>query len=209
MTTGSEVDIRRVPTAEVGSVIDVMCEAFADYPVMRFVIGSEAEDYPRRLQRLVGFFVMARALRNEPLLAAVRADEALAAATVSFPGGDSPPELAGLREEVWRALGADARERYEACGEAWAPLGVEVPHVHLNMIGVRPRFRGRGLARRLLEAVQDLSRATSGSQGVTLTTESQGNVTFYERAGYEVVGYVRVAPGLESWGMFRRNRPAT
>lgn len=203
----AEVEIRRLPPAEVESVIDVLCEAFADYPVMRFVIGSGVEDYPRRLRRLVGFFVMARALRDEPLLAALRANEALGAATVSIPGGESPSALADLREEVWRRLGADARARYDACGDAWAPLGVEVPHIHLNMIGVRPGFRGLGLARRLLEAVQELSRATPGSQGVTLTTESPDNVAFYERAGYEVVGYARVAPELESWGMFRRNRP--
>lgn len=204
MTPASEVEIHRIPTARVASVIDVMCDAFSEYPVMRFVIGDDAEDYPRRLERLVGFFVMARALRGEPLFAATVGGRPAGAATVSFPDGESPHELGRLREEVWLELGSDARARYEACGDAWKPLGVDVPHIHLNMIGVRAGFRGRGLARGLLEVVQDLSRVTPGSQGVTLTTESPGNVAFYEGAGYEVVGHVRIAPELESWGMFRR-----
>jgi hypothetical protein len=40
---------------------------------------------------------------------------------------------------------------------------------------------------------------------VTLTTELPGNVQLYQHCGYEIVGRVDVAPGLETWGMYRRN----
>ena len=47
------------PTA-VPDVVDVLCESFFGYPVMRYVLGEEAMDYEERLKTLVHFFVMAR-----------------------------------------------------------------------------------------------------------------------------------------------------
>jgi GNAT superfamily N-acetyltransferase len=209
------VQIVRIPPDGADRVVDVLREAFYDYPVMRFVLADAGEAYPHRLRTLVGFFVMARALRNEPLLGIPRAEgsgpdpdaELAAAATVSFlDGPPSPPELAVLRDRVWTELGDEARERYERCGVAWSPLEeVGSRHIHLNMIGVRGGARGLGLARRLLDHVHDLSRQRADSMGVTLTTEDPRNVPFYERMGYEVVGHARIAPELETWGMFRRN----
>jgi ribosomal protein S18 acetylase RimI-like enzyme len=215
----AEGNVVRVPSLEAHRVVDVLAEAFFDYPVMRFVLSDAGEDYPHRLRTLVGFFVMARAFRDEPLLgvplhgggeadrneASDSGGALAAAATVSLlDGRPSPPELAEMRERVWGQLGEGARARYESCGHSWAPLEeVGHRHIHLNMIGVRDRARGLGLARRLIDRVHEISRATPGSKGVTLTTEDPANVRIYERLGYHVVGHVRIAPELESWGMFR------
>ena len=92
-------------------VVDVLCDAFRDYPVMRFVLGPNRADYAADLRTLIGLFVMSRALRGEHLLG-VMGDAGLeAAAIVSRPGAPSPPALAALREDVWSKLGADARGR--------------------------------------------------------------------------------------------------
>lgn len=200
--------VHRIPPSEVASVVRVLGAAFVDYPVMRFVIGEAGEAYPGRLTRLVRFFVMNRALRDEPMLGISVEGELAGAATVSFPDRPlpAPPAIEPLREELWDALGAEARSRYEACGAAWEPIGVTRPHIHLNMIGVPAPHRGRGLARRLLEAVHDLSGTTAGSEGVSLTTESLGNVDLYQHLGYEVVGRATIAPDLETWSMFRPDR---
>jgi ribosomal protein S18 acetylase RimI-like enzyme len=198
--------LARIRPVEAHRVVSVLAEAFADYPVMRHVIGSAGEDYPRRLERLVGFFVMARALRDEPMLAIPDGADLAAAMTMSFPDrGPEPAGLGALRAEVWADLGAEARARYERCGEVWATLDVQDPHVHVNMIGVRRAFQGTGLARRLLDEAQAVSRTTPGSRGVSLTTEDPRNVELYRRVGYEVVGHARVTPDLESWGLFRRD----
>ena len=56
-------------TKDVASeVVDVLCEAFFDYPVMRYVLGAEAGGYAERLATLMGFFVGARVLRGEVML---------------------------------------------------------------------------------------------------------------------------------------------
>lgn len=172
---------------------------------MRYVLGARGEPEPDRLRRLITLFVMARVLRNEPLLG-VPCDDGLAAVAIaSSPGGSSPPELAELRAAVWRDLGADAEARYDAYSRAAAPLIVDVPHIHLNMIGVCRRFQGTGLGRLLMDEVHRLSRDDPHSQGVTLSTERRSNIPFYERLGYRITGHARVAPELETWGLFRQD----
>lgn len=191
---------------DVPEVVSVLGESFFDYPVMRFVLGSEG-DYRARLEKLVTFFVMARVLRNEVLLGTRGPGGLTASALVSYPGGrESPTELAALRERTWAELGEEARSRYEAFAAATAPFEVQAPHIHLNMIGVRPSAQGRGLGRAVLEAVHDLSVSDTASTGVTLTTELESNVSLYRRFGYDLVGSAIVKSAFATWGFYRRDR---
>jgi GNAT superfamily N-acetyltransferase len=184
-------------------VIDVLSAAFRDYPVMHHVLGGSG-DYAARLHRLVGLFVMARVLRGEPLLGLGARGDLKGAAIVSYPGrGHTPAEFARLRDEVFHELGPDVRARYEAFGEATSDFAVNGPHIHLNMIGVRPGLQGQGLGRRLIDRVHRLSVDDPTSRGVTLTTENPANVPIYEKLGYSIIGHARVAPGLETWGFYR------
>jgi GNAT superfamily N-acetyltransferase len=190
----------------VQQVAGVLCEAFADYPVMRFVLGSEDKGYESRLETLMRFFVMARVLRDEIILGIDEGPDLGAAALISIPDGrESPAELGALRTAVWDDLGTEARARYEAIGAACEVFLVDVPHFHLNMIGVSRKFQGRGLGRILMDRIHRLSYEDSLSQGVTLNTEDPANLPLYRHLGYEVIGQSTVAPGLETWGFFRRD----
>ncbi len=183
-------------------VLGPLCEAFANYPVMRYVLGPEG-DFPARLRTLIGFFLVARTLRNDPILATYDGDEMTGVAICTLPGLAGPPDLDEAHAWTWAELGSDARERYAQWVHIWGPLNIAEPNIHVNMLGVPPRFQGRGLGRLLLERVHAMSRAHPESRGVSLTTESGGNVPFYQRLGYRVVGHGQIKPGLESWGFFR------
>jgi len=199
--------VRELLSEDAPEVVDVLCESFFDYPVMRFVVGAEAADYESRLRRLISFFVMSRVLRNESLLGIPGPAGLRAAALVSRPGvGVNPPELVPVRERVWAELGSAAQARYEAFGAACAPFEVDVPHLHLNMIGVRDEARGEGLGGQLIEHVHFVSTDDPVSSGVTLTTENPENVSFYEHFGYTLVGTSSVSPDLTTWGLFRADR---
>jgi len=175
---------------------------------MRWVLGEEEDEFERRLRRLIGFFVRARAVQGEPLLGISQGSELLAAAAVSFPGRLQPSAgLEVFREAVWEDLGPEARARYETCGLVWKEFEIPEPHIHLNMIGVRTSAQGNGFAGRLLQYVHELSVNSPPSEGVTLTTEDPTVVPFYLKAGYEVIGRARIAPSLETWGFFRKNEP--
>lgn len=204
---GSAPDVTRCGRDDVSQVVDVLVESFFDYPVMRFVLGNDNDEYGRQLRALIHFFVMARVHRDETILGIGSPDRLEATALVSRPGvGSSPPELGELRERVWNDLGPSARDRYERFGEACTPFEVDTPHIHLNMIGVRRDAQGRGLGGRLVDAVHRLSADDPDSSGVSLTTEDERNVTLYEHLGYEAVGRVTVTPSLTSWGFFRTDR---
>jgi GNAT superfamily N-acetyltransferase len=198
--------VRTLSREDVPQVADVLCDAFHDYPVMRLVLGTTTGATDARLRRLIEFFVMARALRDEPMFGVYVGGALAAAAIASYPDRVvRPPELETLREAVWRELGSAERERYEGCGRVWQSLAANVPHVHLNMIGVRGSAQGMGLGRLLLDRIHRLSRETPGSTGVTLTTEDPANVPLYQRAGYEIVGQARLAPFVETWSFYRRD----
>jgi ribosomal protein S18 acetylase RimI-like enzyme len=191
--------------ARADEVIGVLCDGFADYSIMRYVLGEEG-DYPARLRTLIGFFAGNRFLRNDAIIGASVDGELRGVALCSLPDRVSPPEMDQLRERTWAALGPAARARYDRCVEVWTPLGVAVPNVHLNMIAVPPRFQGQGLGRALLDAVHALSLERDDSRGVTLTTEVEANVALYRHVGYEVMGRGTIAPGLETWGRYRADR---
>jgi GNAT superfamily N-acetyltransferase len=196
--------VLRLGEEHVPEVIRVLCDAFYDYPVMRYVLGGHPDDYEGRLSTLIHFFVMARVLRNEELLGTMDGADLAATALVSYPGRGGPPaELLALRDEVWDKLDSESRSRYEAFGRACAPFEVEVPHIHLNMIGVSRASQGSGLGRKLMDHVHLMSHGDTSSQGVTLTTEDPANVPLYEHFGYRLVGHVTLSPTMGTWGFFR------
>ena len=210
-------ELKRLGPSERGVAVSVLCDAFHDYPVMRFVIGPEGEQvdgrstaserlaaYDRRLTALVDFFAHARTSRGDPVLAVMEGRAAVAVALVTPPGdGGQTPELVAHRERVWTELGSAARSRYEAFTAATRGFVVAGSHYHLNMLAVRRAHAGRGLARRLLDAVHGMSAQDPESCGVTLSTEDPSKVTLYEHFGYRRIGHVRVAAELETWGFFR------
>jgi ribosomal protein S18 acetylase RimI-like enzyme len=196
--------VQDVPAAADEQVVDVLVEAFAGYPVLRYLIGVEGDAFAGRLRALLEFFVAARRARAEPLLG-VRADEGWAAvALATLPDAVAPAAvLDAARERTWGQLGVAARDRYEELGRRWQTLAVAEPHLHLNLVGVRSANRGRELGAALVRAVVDRSRSHLTSCGVSLTTETEANVGFCRSLGFEVRGAVEAARGLRSWVMYR------
>lgn len=212
-----------LPPERVAEAIEVLADAFRDYPVMRFVVGGpsamaapvpqaasrEGRQHDEAIRLLVTFFVMARVLRGEPVLGVeVREDGGsatlAAVATLTLPSsGDAPEALAEYRDRTWGTLGDEAHARYEQLGLMWSQFHTQEPHHHLNMIGVRRTFAGRGLGRLLLDEVHRLSREDPDSAGVSLTTEDPANVAIYRHVGYEVTAVGEVSGVLRTWGMFR------
>jgi ribosomal protein S18 acetylase RimI-like enzyme len=190
--------------SDIADIVDVLCESFHDYPVMRFVLGDGTPDYDAQLRTLIAFFTAARTLRGEPMIG-IRSGADLAATVLvsRTSAAPSPEELAVVREATWAELGDAARLRYEAFGSACAPFIPPEPHLHINMIGVRRGSQGRGLGGMMLDHVAEMSRSDPGSSGISLTTEDPANVSLYEAFGYKVVGHAVVGPDLESWSFFR------
>ena len=196
------LQVARVPRQNADQVVDVLCEAFRDYPVMQFVLGSEG-DYDARLRRMIGLFVSARVLLDDVIFGIHDRDELVAVVTTSNPARPSHPDFAALREGVWSELGPAAAARYESCVRAWTSMESPAPQLHVNMIGVRRAYQTLRLGTRLLDAVHALAEMIPGCTGISLTTEFPRNVHFYQNRGYHVIGNERITPTLETWSFMR------
>ena len=196
----------RLTERDFHDVVDVLADAFSDYPVMRFVLGETGNTAPR-LSELIGLFVFRRIRLGGPMFGVRNETGALVgAAVMTLPAEPQPSaEVLQRRDEVWRSLGEDCRDRHDAYGAAAKTVLISEPHHHLNMIGIRHAQHGRGLARPLLEAATNLAATDPNSAGLTLTTETPANVRLYQHFGFEIVGEVDVAPGVKTWGLFRKN----
>jgi GNAT superfamily N-acetyltransferase len=201
------MQVVKLPSQNIPEITDVLCESFYNYPVIKYVLG-EKEDYDNRLRKMVTFFVSARALRKEPLLGIYNSENRLvAAAAVTLPGEiPSPPELLKLRDELWTELGSEEKARYENYGNAAFSMLPKEPHHHLNMIGVRNAYQGKGLARQLIAAVEELASEHPTSTGVSLNTEVESNVKFYLHLGYELLGKANVDKHIVTWGFFKAKK---
>ena len=200
--------VRNIDYNNVDLVVDVLHEAFYDYPVMKFVLGPDAPDFKNLHERLVRLFVMGRVFCEEPLFGIGGTDRLEAAAIVSLPETDGVPDaLTEYRQKVWAGFGQEARSRYDDFCNACAQFDIDLPHHHLNMIGVRKANKGSGFGRILVDHVIQLSDQHPNSHGVSLSTENPANVSFYEHLGFEVTGHAKIAPEFETWNFFRKKQP--
>lgn len=196
------LEVARVPRAQSAEVVDVLCEAFRDYPVMRYVLGHDG-NYDGRLRRMIDLFVAARTLLDDVVFGISDEMGLVAVATTSDPARPAHPDFAARRDAVWGALGPAAAERYQNCVRAWESMASAVPQLHVNMLGVRSAYRTFGLGGRLLKAVHALADTVPQCQGVSLTTETPRNVKFYQGHGYQVIGNAPISSELESWSFMR------
>ena len=201
------MNVQNIDYGRVDEVVDTLHEAFYDYPVMKFVLGADAPDFRRLHERMTRLFVMGRVYSKEPLFGIGDPNRLAAAAIVSLPETDGTPDaLHEYRQQVWATFEPAARCRYDKYVSACASFDIDLPHHHLNMVGVRKAHKGTGLGRALVEHVIRKSDRHEDSHGVSLTTELASNVSFYERLGFEVTGHIEVAPGFETWNFFRQRK---
>lgn len=192
--------VERLDPRNRASADAVLAQAFARYPVMRYVLG-EATPAPSRLAALVELFTARRWLHEHPVLGLREPGGRLAGVVTLTPPGDHPPvpAFASYAERAWAGLGADARERYDTLRAVWTALSPAGTRWHVNMLGVADAYREHGYGSRLLREVIALAAQDPAAAGIDLTTEDARNLRFYGSHGFEVVAHRRIDDGLETW----------
>jgi len=181
-------------------------QAFADDPVVRWFFPDD-DDY-----RASGHDMFGWVLRRGHALSAVWCtDDGVAFARWTPPGRPEPsPEAIGPEDDRldpdWRAA------RYAAYGrfsEANTPVE---SHWYLNMLATHPDWQRRGLGAQLMSVVFEL--ADADGLGCYLETETEANVAYYRRHGFEVRTEWDLmtddetdrSQGPHQWGMWRAPR---
>lgn len=75
------------------------------------------------------------------------------------------------------------------------------PHWYLSVLSIEPASQGLGHGSALI--APGLERADSDGVGVWLETQTEKNLPFYARFGFELVNQVEVDPGIPLWMMWR------
>lgn len=181
---------------------EVLAGAFFADPMFTFI---EPDDLRRR-SRLRWFF--AAALRMGRQHGRVDVDpDGRGAAIWLTPGRTSMGLPALVRSGMAVAplrLGIPAFRRFARLTAAFEETGQDVHgehYWHLLILGVDPRFQGRGVGARLIEPV--LAEASAAGQLCYLETCAQRNVPFYASRGFGVARHLKVAGLPESWLMVR------
>ncbi|MET9466060.1 GNAT family N-acetyltransferase [Streptomyces sp. NPDC006544] len=201
--------IRCARPAESGAVAALLASAFADDPVMAWMI-PDASDRERRIAR---YFRLAQR-RQRPRAGGVRVaataeGRLLAAALWTRPGrwkASAVQELAALPQYA-RVFGLRGLPRAGEVENAMTEAHPGTPHWYLPTVGTDPGLQGTGVGTALL--LQQLADCDRLGQPAYLESSKAANVPFYEGLGFRVTGELRLPRGGPAvWPMWREPRPA-
>ena len=193
--------VERVPRGELAAAAALLARAFAQQPLLTHLLGPGRD---RELRLLFG--ALCRDAARAGLVEGVREAGRLGAVAVWLPPGAHPIPLrreARMLPSWVRLAGMHPRAapRLARAGAALDRLHPREPHWFLSLLGTEPALWGGGLGAALVE--HGLRRV----DGVPahLDTDSERNVDWYRRFGFEVTDEIRVLPGAPpSWGMRTR-----
>ncbi|MFG2712848.1 GNAT family N-acetyltransferase [Streptomyces goshikiensis] len=200
--------IRCARPAEAGAVAALLARAFADDPVMAWMVAGPAGRGPRTAR----YFKLAQR-QQRPRAGAVRVaatggGQLLAAALWSGPGQWEPSaarELAAMPRYV-RVFGVRGLRRAAEVQNSLHAAHPEAPHWYLPTLGTDPPVQGRGISTALVR--EQLAHCDRLGEPAYLESSKPSNVPFYERLGFRVTGEIRLPDnGPTLWPMWRDPRP--
>jgi ribosomal protein S18 acetylase RimI-like enzyme len=194
------VEIERLQPGRLDEVSEVLARAFYDDPAWRWVIPDEE----RRARLLPWLFRVGFEITD--------ADVWTTAGTIRGVARWLPPGRASMRvAPALRAFVAtplrlgSATGRFFAYGRAVENMRARVapgPHWYLAGIGVDPAAQRQGVGTALL--APGIEGARSDELRVVLLTNSESNLSFYERAGFRVTAEDDTPQGgPHCWAMVR------
>jgi ribosomal protein S18 acetylase RimI-like enzyme len=174
----------------------VLQRAFETDPFHRWVLRSDRA-WRHGSDRLFAS-VLAMAVSNGRLLTTPD----LAGAAIWSPPGYEPPAIAALRAFILLGLYSGTRLPTLLKGfklqEQHKP---DAPHWYLYAIGTDPEHQGRGVGTALIRPLLEL--CDKEGLAAHLDTNTESNVQFYERRGFQVSGEFDLPDGPHSWAMTR------
>jgi len=193
--------LRRTETDEAARML---ARAFRDNPLNRAVVRSEDAERCRRLNVHGMRALLPVAIERGRVQVAFR-EGAIVGALVSTPPFayplPAPPLVPRVRCLLAQGWGISVR-----WGQAFAALDAAhpaEPHWYLGTLGVDPSRQREGFGTALLRCW--LEHVDSEREASYLETDTEENVQFYRRMGFEIAGDLDVF-GARIWRMWRAAR---
>ena len=197
------MSVWKMPPDRAAEAVEVLLQVFRDFPGSNRLAASEERRIARLLhERTVelGMTVgRVDAWGDPPVGVAVW----LRRPPLDGPEPPRPPRQP-LRDLLPGEV-VEALERFDATMQRLRAISRPDEHVYLDMIGVLPLHRRKGIATALLEAGH--ARADDLGLPVALDTDTEENVVFYARRGYEVMARERLPDTGGELVAMRRTQP--
>ena len=168
------------------NVIEVIVAAFDGYPLMNLFFG---DTYKRSTKALWQYIFDISPIQNSLLLGATVRDElqgVIFASPTKTEKTQDESAIAHLEARLVEEIGKEAAEFFDLYFKLKSDRQPSQPHFYINALGVHPPSQRMGIGSALLEHIQMLSDQHLESNGVALDTETEQNVAYYQRLGYQV-----------------------
>ena len=195
--------VRTATAADAPAVRTLLARAFADDPLMRWMFPAPRfPDAPARAEAIaayVGLHVERYLTALSGGLVVERDGEVTAAALWRGPDEDlaTPGVLPTAGGLLTALIGAEHVATVAAGFAAERAVRPAGPHAYLHYLGVDAAHRGRGDARRLVDA--GLARASAAGVPALVETTNPTNVPLYEHLGFAQVASVPLGDGPTVW----------
>ena len=198
----SSIEIISLEAQHTEDIIQVIADAFADYPLMDFFF----DNAKGQSIKAIGQYICDLATIDDSLLAGAFMQNELQGIIYVTPPKTTKNKdenaIADLEEKLARSLSEEGLERMDIYSKLKDANKPPQPHFYINMLGVNPSCQGMGIGRKLLEHIHNLSDKHLISGGVALDTQTESNVAYYQKLGYRVSS-TKNLDRLKNWFMFR------
>lgn len=178
-------ELHKVTKRDLPTCSRVLAEAFAHYPMYRYVLGDQLN---LETIEITTRFFSTYAYRYAQLYASSPEIEGVIGAVDYHTYRITPWRFLRCNGFGVMRLGSAIGRRfsdYDRIATDIHNASVSEPHQYIMFLGVRPASQGQGLASRLLRPVLEL--AAQKGQPTYLETHDQRNVAIYQRFGFRLV----------------------
>lgn len=211
MTDSQEILVRKLSAEDFAEATEVLACAFMDDPLLNLLAPVDAERMETLRVMHGGELTLAASCKHS-YGAFDEAGLNVGAIVASSPGTYPPPYWQDLKLALKvlcfpRPWVPSLRHflKIRPYMKAMDKLHVEGPHWFVRELGVRRGFHGRGIGGKLLGII--IEQSQQDGHPIYLDTQTETNVYFYQRNGFEVTGVLHPRPdGPPSWGLLRQVR---
>lgn len=196
-------NVRRASAADHSQVTEVLSQAFANDPIMSWMVGS-GRNVAVRLSHLFGHMLGVELAHNNHLVDITEPGDAVALWHDVDQWKTSPGQVLKTVPSACRTFGRRLPVALRTLSMIEKVHPAE-PHRHLAFIGVHPAQQGRGHGGALLAAMTD--DCDTRGLGAYLESSNPQNDALYARYGFESRGPVALPTGASMMtAMWRRPR---
>jgi ribosomal protein S18 acetylase RimI-like enzyme len=189
----------RISAREHSSAIEILAEAFADDPMVKYVVSEKRREVTRKIYAVMfkAYYNRGNAYFDSPDMKGM----------ILWIDSEEEPGLgAWIRSGALKMLKFPARSlnRLMKVGRGVSKVHkdcIKGHHLHLIFIAVSPASQGKGIGRQLLSLLT--RQADSRALPCYLETQNPLNLGFYKSFGFSIVREVEISSKLTTWSMIR------